>query len=137
MFGNIYGLDLGTYEIKVFDKKQDKICRERDVIAIKNKKNIFAIGDKAYEMYEKAPDDIEVVFPMKSGVIALLTSGGVLSNISLIARTHSSRGSFIAARTIPIDTSVCEGTPVTRSLPDTVIVLFVLCSKTPNFLRSI
>ena len=41
MFGNIYGLDLGTYEIKVFDKKQDKICRERDVIAIKNKKNIF------------------------------------------------------------------------------------------------
>ena len=21
MFGNIYGLDLGTYEIKVFDKK--------------------------------------------------------------------------------------------------------------------
>lgn len=25
----------------------------RDVIAIKNKKNIFAIGDKAYEMYEK------------------------------------------------------------------------------------
>ena len=60
MFGNIYGLDLGTYEIKVFDKKQDKICRERDVIAIKNKKNIFAIGDKAYEMYEKAPDDIEV-----------------------------------------------------------------------------
>ena len=70
MFGNIYGLDLGTYEIKVFDKKQDKICRERDVIAIKNKKNIFAIGDKAYEMYEKAPDDIEVVFPMKSGVFA-------------------------------------------------------------------
>ena len=44
MFGNIYGLDLGTYEIKVFDKKQDKICRERDVIAIKNKKNIFPGG---------------------------------------------------------------------------------------------
>ena len=42
MFGNIYGIDLDTYEIKVFDKKQDKICRERDVIAIKNKKNIFS-----------------------------------------------------------------------------------------------
>ena len=37
---------------------------------LKIKKSIFAIGDKAYEMYEKAPDDIEVVFPMKSGVIA-------------------------------------------------------------------
>ena len=43
MFGNIYGLDLGTYEIKVFDKKQDKICRERDVIAIKNKKFLRSV----------------------------------------------------------------------------------------------
>ena len=25
MFGNVYGLDLGTYEIKVYDKKQDLI----------------------------------------------------------------------------------------------------------------
>jgi len=70
MFGNVYGLDLGTYEIKVFDKKQGKIRREKDVIAIKNKRHIFAIGDKAYDMYEKSPEDIEVVFPMKSGVIA-------------------------------------------------------------------
>ena len=23
MFGNIYGLDLGTYEIKVYDKKKE------------------------------------------------------------------------------------------------------------------
>lgn len=40
MFGNVYGLDLGTYEIKVFDKKQGKIRREKDVIAIKNKRHI-------------------------------------------------------------------------------------------------
>ncbi len=38
MFGNIYGLDLGTYEIKVFDKKQDKICRERELLQLKIKK---------------------------------------------------------------------------------------------------
>ena len=25
MLGNIYGLDLGTYEIKVYDKKKDTI----------------------------------------------------------------------------------------------------------------
>lgn len=70
MSRNVYGLDLGTYEIKVFDKKKDRIWREKNVIAMKDKKYIFSVGDSAYEMYEKAPDNIQVVFPMKGGVIA-------------------------------------------------------------------
>lgn len=70
MARNVYGLDLGTYEIKVYDKKQDKIWKEKNVIAIANGKNIFALGDEAYEMYEKAPGNIQVVFPMKDGVIS-------------------------------------------------------------------
>ena len=70
MAGKVYGLDLGTYEIKVFDKKQDKIWREKDAIAMKNKKYIFAVGNEAYEVFEKAPVDIRVVFPMRNGVIA-------------------------------------------------------------------
>ena len=53
MARNTYGLDLGSYEIKVYDKKQDTIWKEKDVIAIRDKKEIFAVGDEAYEMYEK------------------------------------------------------------------------------------
>ncbi len=70
MARNIYGLDLGTYEIKVYDKKKDCIWKEKDVIAIEDEKVIFAVGDEAYEMYEKAPENIQVVFPMKEGVIS-------------------------------------------------------------------
>ena len=70
MSGNVYGLDLGTYEIKVFDKKKGSLWRAKNVIAMKDKKYIFAVGDEAYEMYEKSPPDIQVVFPMKNGVIA-------------------------------------------------------------------
>ena len=70
MARNVYGQDLGTYEIKVFDKKKDSIWREKNVIAMKDKKYIFSVGDEAYEMYEKSPDNIQVVFPMKHGVIA-------------------------------------------------------------------
>lgn len=40
---------------------------------IDRKKEIFAVGDEAYEMYEKAPSTIEVVFPMKDGVISRFT----------------------------------------------------------------
>lgn len=70
MARNVYGLDLGTYEIKVYDKKQDTIWKEKNVIAIAAEKTIFAVGDEAYEMFEKAPGNIEVVFPMKEGVIS-------------------------------------------------------------------
>ena len=37
---------------------------------MKDKKYIFSVGDDAYEMYEKAPGNIQIIFPMKNGVIA-------------------------------------------------------------------
>ena len=70
MAGNIYGLDLGTYEIKVYDERKDEIWKENSAIATKNQTEIFAVGDEAYAMYEKAPQNIEVLFPMQGGVIA-------------------------------------------------------------------
>lgn len=70
MARNVYGLDLGTYEIKVFDKKRASIWKEKSVIAVKENKYLFAIGDEAFTMYEKVPDNIQVVFPMQNGVIA-------------------------------------------------------------------
>ena len=65
---NVYGLDLGTYEIKVFDLKKNEIWKEKNVIAMKDNTTVFASGDDAFAMYEKAPDNIQVVFPMQGGV---------------------------------------------------------------------
>ena len=44
---------------------KDKILNEKNIIAIANKTEILAFGDEAYEMYEKAPEHIEVSFPVK------------------------------------------------------------------------
>ena len=33
MARNVYGLDLGTYDIKIFDKKKDRIWHAKNVIA--------------------------------------------------------------------------------------------------------
>ena len=70
MLRNVYGLDLGTYEIKIYDKKQDRIWKEKNVVAIENGDKIYAYGDQAYEMYEKSPENIEVLFPMQNGEIS-------------------------------------------------------------------
>ena len=67
---NIYGIDLGTCNIKVFSKHSNKIIKEKNTIAVINKNQLYAYGDEAYAMYEKAPETINVTFPVISGVIA-------------------------------------------------------------------
>ena len=67
MAQKIYGLDIGSGNYKMCFG--DKILNEKNVIAT-TKKEVCAIGDQAYEMFEKAPAGIEVSFPVSSGVIA-------------------------------------------------------------------
>lgn len=107
MARNVYGLDLGTYEIKVFDKKQDTIWKEKNVIAIANGKTIFAVGDEAYEMYEKAPGNIQVVFPMKEGVISRFNDMQYLLQNLLKKDRQFARGSeYVIA--VPTDVTEVE-----------------------------
>ena len=57
-----YGIDLGTSNIKIYSLSDDSVMMEKNMIAIENKKNIFAYGNSAYEMYEKVhvtPDEIK------------------------------------------------------------------------------
>ena len=70
MAANIYGVDIGTADIKVIAKATDQVFTEKDAIAIKNKKEFYAYGDEAYAMYEKTPSSISVSFPVVNGVIA-------------------------------------------------------------------
>ena len=70
MNNNVYGIDLGTSNFKIFCKSNGKIMKEKNTIAVINKNEIYAYGDAAYAMYEKAPESINVVFPVVAGVIA-------------------------------------------------------------------
>ena len=105
MAGNVYGLDLGTHEIRIFDKKKNGFRREKDAIAMKDKKDIFAVGDAAYAIYEKSPADIQVVFPMKEGVIARFDDMQYLLGALLKADGRPARG---AQYVIAVPTDVTE-----------------------------
>ena len=107
MFRNIYGLDLGTYEIKIYDKRRDRIRSAKNVIAIRDEKDIFAVGNAAYAMYEKAPENIQVVFPMHHGVISHFYDMQYLLNNLLKKERHFARGSkYIVA--VPTDVTEVE-----------------------------
>ena len=70
MVFNAFGIDLGTNNIKIYDRNEDKVVIEKNMIAIENKNILFAYGNSAFEMYEKAPGNIEISFPLSNGVIA-------------------------------------------------------------------
>lgn len=70
MAQNAFGIDMGTSNIKIYNKNTDSVLNEKNIIAVQNKTKIYAFGDEAYEMYEKAPDSIVVSYPVKFGVIA-------------------------------------------------------------------
>ncbi len=70
MNNNVYGIDFGTCNLKVYCKSNGKILNEKNTIALINKDEMYAYGDDAYAMYEKAPETIEIKFPVTNGVIA-------------------------------------------------------------------
>ena len=70
MTNNVYGIDLGTCNMKIYCKASNKIMNEKNTIALVNKNEMYAYGDDAYAMYEKAPETIQVTFPVVGGVIA-------------------------------------------------------------------
>ncbi|MCH5256292.1 MAG: rod shape-determining protein [Lachnospiraceae bacterium] len=65
-----FGIDLGTSNIKIYNRTDDSVLVEKNMIAIENKKNMFAYGNSAFEMYEKTPSNINITYPLNNGVIA-------------------------------------------------------------------
>ncbi len=67
---NGFGIDMGTGNLKIFNQATGEIINEANTIAIVEKDQMYACGNEAYSMYEKAPESIQVSFPIVNGVIA-------------------------------------------------------------------
>lgn len=80
MASKTFGIDFGTSKIKIYKKGEGIILNERNILAIENKKNIIAVGNEAFEMFERAPVNINVSYPVRSGVIADLANMQSLLN---------------------------------------------------------
>ncbi len=70
MSSSSFGIDLGTGNIKIYNDMDGSVIREKNMIAIMNKTQLFAYGDAAFDMYEKAPGNIRISYPLTNGVIA-------------------------------------------------------------------
>ena len=68
------GIDLGTANVIIFVKGKGIVLREPSMIAVdKNTKEVLAIGKEARKMLGRVPANIEIVKPLKDGVISNFT----------------------------------------------------------------
>ncbi|MGB5932214.1 MAG: rod shape-determining protein [Anaerolineae bacterium] len=71
MFEKQIGVDLGTVNVLVYVRGKGIVLQEPSVVALSTSDNrIVAIGREALAMIGRAPESIEVLRPMRDGVIA-------------------------------------------------------------------
>lgn len=105
---NIYGVDLGTCNLKIYNKHTNKIIKEKNTISIINKNQLYAYGDNAYAMYEKSPESIQVSFPVVGGVIADYNNMQIMVQelLEKTSKGHVRGSEFIVA--VPTDITEVE-----------------------------
>lgn len=65
------GIDLGTANILVYVRGKGIVLKESSVVAFdKESDSLVAIGEEAYAMVGKTPDEINIVRPLRQGVIS-------------------------------------------------------------------
>ncbi len=94
MLGKRIGVDLGTANVLVYVKGRGIVIAEPSVVAVATRDNsIVAVGTEAREMLGRTPGSIQVVRPMREGVIADYVTteamlryfiGRVLGRISMV-----------------------------------------------------
>jgi rod shape-determining protein MreB len=65
-----FALDLGNTNTTVADKEKVLLSQPSYIVFNAEDNSVRAVGDRAYDMYEKTHDDLKSVKPMRGGVIA-------------------------------------------------------------------
>ena len=65
------GIDLGTANVLIYVSEKGIVLEEPSVVAIDNKLNtVLAVGKEARRMIGRTPSHIDVIRPLKDGVIS-------------------------------------------------------------------
>jgi rod shape-determining protein MreB len=82
LFSSDVGIDLGNSKFSICAKGQGIVASEAAFIAYRGEKpepkNIVAFGNEALEMYERSPQSIKVMTPMRNGIVVDCGMSGMI-----------------------------------------------------------
>ena len=71
LFSNDLGVDLGTSNVRIYEKKHGIVVNEPSVVALdKNTGRILEVGAAARNMMGRTPGNVVAMHPLKDGVIS-------------------------------------------------------------------
>lgn len=71
MLSTDIGIDLGTSNTLIYEKKKGIVLNEPSIIAIDKKtQKVIDIGHNAYKILGKEPNNIQIIYPFKDGIIS-------------------------------------------------------------------
>lgn len=107
-FAKNIGIDLGTTNTLVYEKKNGIIVNEPSVVAIrKDTGAIVAVGEEAKKMVGRTPESIEAIRPMKDGVVAYFDVTRKMLR-HLVSRVYRRRALFKPRVVICVPSGVTE-----------------------------
>ena len=68
------GIELGSRHLRVTAPNKEEFLKIKNMIAFDEDDKVKAIGDEAFDMYEKQPYSVRVIKPMEHGVISDYTN---------------------------------------------------------------
>ena len=105
---NIFGVDLGTSAVKIYSLRKNRLMIEHNMIAVTDESQVLAVGNDAFEMYEKNPPGIRVDRPMAGGRIADVDEVEMLLRL-LLRKTDRHIGSHpVIYFSVPLNMSELE-----------------------------
>ena len=105
---NVYGVDLGTSAVKIYSQKQNLISIEKNLIAIRNGTEVIAVGNDAFEMLEKTPENIVIDSPVREGRIANVAEVEIVMRTLLRRIDHRIGRSPMIFYSAPVNMSEIE-----------------------------
>lgn len=120
-------IDLGTSNILFYDKQKGKIVlNEPSVIVIDKKtREVVAVGQEARSMLGKNPDSIEVIKPLRDGVISDLDSTRLMLSIFMKKLYGYSLFKPEVIICIPIEVTTVEKRALFNSIDDAKRVFLI------------
>jgi rod shape-determining protein MreB len=71
LFSNDLGVDLGTTNVMIYERKEGIVVREPSVVAVdKNTGKVLEVGSDARNMLGRTPGNLVAMHPLKGGVIS-------------------------------------------------------------------
>lgn len=103
-----FGIDPGSDLIKIYNAKKNTLLKEKNMLAVMDEDTYLAVGNDAYEMYEKNPKNVRVIIPMSEGMIADINSLEII--LYTLLRKSASRlsGSAELYFAVPTDMTQIE-----------------------------